>query len=261
MSGFKTAVQVLTRGEKHRVWSLVVTIFGDLAQEKGAEINAQTLGKLTEQIGVKSEALRVALHRLKKDGWIQSTRHGRSSTYSLTEFGHQQTVSASPRIYAKTDPENWDWSLYLTPSNTTTAEPEISELIEDGSLVRLSNSATLGRSQNLKGHPEILQAIIDPKNVPTWVKALIFDEAICVSYDALLASLQEATRHIPNDVSPLESAVLRTLIVHSWRKVLLRHADVPADFCPKDCKALEVKKLVVQLLDALPKPLITELAS
>jgi phenylacetic acid degradation operon negative regulatory protein len=78
----------------------LVSVFGELAQDQGSRISGSLLRHITEQIGIKPEAMRVASHRLSKDGWIDSERHGRTSAYYLTKWGRAQSASASPRIYA-----------------------------------------------------------------------------------------------------------------------------------------------------------------
>ena len=62
-----------------RVWSVIVTLMGDLTVmgTPGADasgVSGQALGKVMAALGIRPEATRVALHRLRKDGWIESTR-------------------------------------------------------------------------------------------------------------------------------------------------------------------------------------------
>ena len=96
---FGACRDALTAGRPHRLWSLIITIFGDLAQAPGSRISGAALGEITELIGVKPEAMRVALHRLRKDGWLESEREGRASFHHLTQYGRTQCAEASPRIY------------------------------------------------------------------------------------------------------------------------------------------------------------------
>ena len=141
MSGFERAISILTQGDRHRVWSLIVTVFGDLAGSHGDEIGAQTLGKLTEPLGVKSEALRVALHRLRKEGWLENRRDGRSSTYFLTPMGLQQTAAATPRIYCQTEPDSLQWKIYLSSGSSEATSKLLSTLENSGDAVRLTNNS------------------------------------------------------------------------------------------------------------------------
>ena len=56
-----------------RVWSLMVSLFGDLAQAEGAGIDGPVLSRIMTAMQIRPEATRVALHRLRNDGWIAST--------------------------------------------------------------------------------------------------------------------------------------------------------------------------------------------
>ena len=98
--------------ERPRVWSFIVTIFGDLAREDSHYISSRTLNRLTAQIGVKPEATRVALHRLRKEDWLESTKFGRESHYRLTENGRALSREAAPRIYGAASDEAWMLALY-----------------------------------------------------------------------------------------------------------------------------------------------------
>ena len=97
-SSFQNLIEQVTFGTTPRVWSLLVTVFGELAQDADAQISGSLLRSLSEHIGIKPEAMRVALHRLRKDGWIDSERTGRTSNYFLTLWGRAQSIAASPRI-------------------------------------------------------------------------------------------------------------------------------------------------------------------
>ena len=72
-TAFEAVVSDLRGDIPPRVWSLLVTVFGDLAQD-GSALPGTVLGEIMSRVGIKPEAMRVALHRLRKDGWIESER-------------------------------------------------------------------------------------------------------------------------------------------------------------------------------------------
>ncbi|MGB3555522.1 MAG: hypothetical protein WBA25_12880, partial [Jannaschia sp.] len=96
---FDTLAALLTNGETQRVWSVVITVFGDLARAEGKEIGSPVLHALGAGMGLRPEAIRTALHRLRKEGWLDGRRQGRHGYYTLTEWGRAQSDTASPRIY------------------------------------------------------------------------------------------------------------------------------------------------------------------
>ncbi len=260
MSRYEQAIDVLMQGDRHRVWSLVVTIFGDLAQNKGDEIAAQTLGRLTEQFGIKAEALRVALHRLRKDGWLESKRLGRSSTYFLTDFGLEQSALATPRIYGLTDPKISDWVLLTTSNASESREGDATKINKDGRVVRIGAQIYLSEKRNCPFSSNTLVTNFDNSPVPDWVRDQIIDAKLMSGYGDLRQQLQNVASTIPLQASPIERAALRTLIVHSWRRILLRHADIPKGFYPQSCKAVECREIVLRLLADLRRPELSELS-
>ena len=107
-------------GDPPRVWSFIVTIFGDLAREDDRYISSRTLNRLTAEIGVKPEATRVALHRLRKEDWLESAKFGRESHYRLTNKGRKLSREAAPRIYGDT----FDRPLWMALYDPASAAPD-----------------------------------------------------------------------------------------------------------------------------------------
>ena len=91
-----------------KTWSLIVTVFGDL---DGDNLSGKELRNLMRPLGVKPEATRVALHRLRKDGWIVSHKSGREVTYQLSEHGRNTTNAVYDEVYGQDlkYPEGWQF--------------------------------------------------------------------------------------------------------------------------------------------------------
>ena len=83
-----------------KVWSVLVTVLGDLSAHPGDRFSGKVLTRLIAPLGLSGPAMRVALHRLRRDGWIVSNRQGRESLYGLSPEGWHQTERVRPRIYA-----------------------------------------------------------------------------------------------------------------------------------------------------------------
>ncbi|WP_323772374.1 PaaX family transcriptional regulator C-terminal domain-containing protein [Antarctobacter sp.] len=242
---FEQAVADLRGDVPPRVWSLLVTVFGDLARD-GASIPAAVLGEITARIGIKPEAMRVALHRLRKDGWIDSTRQGRSSLYRLTSGGRAQAVAASPRIYAVdppadraflvlTDPASpLDWGggdIWVTPHAVLTAHP-----------------------------PQGAEAFATPLNaaqvLPRWMRAKTCDDTTAALSTDLAVRLARLERALDgaDPPDPVQAAALRVLIVHSWRRIVLKAPELPDYVLPDIWAGPECRVRMDRLLNRLPRP-------
>ena len=68
MDPLDPVITALHAESRLRVWSLVITVFGDCVQHRGGAISTARLGRLLGRIGVEPGALRTALSRLGRDG-------------------------------------------------------------------------------------------------------------------------------------------------------------------------------------------------
>lgn len=222
-----------------RVWSLIVTLFGDLAPEK--HVSGALLGVVMDRAGVKPEATRVALHRLRKEDWIVSERAGRTSRYRLSENGRQATRAATPRIYDLAPRGVEHHALWI-------ADPD-GPPIKGAELLHLSPHMAIGT-----GDPP-LGVITQPGaalELPRWARLRLCPPELARGYadlDALLAAVLET----PLPQGALEQTALRVLVVHAWRRLALRHAAMPDAFWPREARAVKCRKSVVRLLEALPR--------
>lgn len=237
-------VAVLLDGQMPRVWSLLVTVFGDLVQADDAQVSGRTLGRITEAIGLRPQAVRVALHRLRKESWIETARRGRESLYGLSGLGRSESEAARPFIYGAA-PTLEDCRLVLV-------EPGI----EVASGTTLTAEIALVMGGNEAGY-----ALGLPKELPGWLRARVCDAALVAAseeaharFEALLSDLTAA----PADTA-LERAVLRVLVVHLWRRVVLRAPRLPDEVFPLGWRGEECRALFAQVLDALPRPALSEL--
>jgi phenylacetic acid degradation operon negative regulatory protein len=237
-----------------RVWSLMVSLFGDLAQAKGQSIDGPLLSAIMQRLEIKPEATRVALHRLRKDGWITSERSGRISHLSLTAEGRAQSAAASPRIYA--DPNARDdegWQLVLL----ATAPDQAEESLSDDHFVMVAPRVFVGPS-SVKPPPDALA--LPGAEVPDWLRAQTEPSGLRPDYLALLETLQTLAQKIPDQTLPaLDTAVLRCLIVHNWRRLVLKHPMLPAPLTDPDWPGHQCHIAVWELLHRFPRPALADL--
>lgn len=247
MTAIDHNIALLTQGQTHRVWSVIVTVFGDLVQGPGDEISAHALARIMARIGFKPEAVRVALHRLRKDGWIQSRRDGRASIYALTDLGRQQSAYASPRIYGATAPDPDIWHVIVGDGMS------VERYVVDHGYLGLSPRAALGQGpvpDDLA--PDLLALAGADLVVPDWLRDQVCPPDLAAAAAQLAKGV--AQWHEVTPENPIDAAALRVLIVHSWRRVRLRAPDVPAALFPKDWQGAACRAQVETLLAGLPRP-------
>jgi phenylacetic acid degradation operon negative regulatory protein len=230
----KQAITRLVEFDRLRVWSVVVTIFGDAVVDRGGVVASSTLATLVSEMGVKPEAFRVAMSRLTKDGWIERTKKGRLSYYQLSQKGSVIFGQATQRIYAKSPGPKEGWRLVVMPSAVEDAPSDA---------ITLGGRTYLTRAKEDVADGLVMSGLIEA--IPDWAKDRIGPKEIRDKYRDLYVVLSEIS---VQGSTPLEAAVLRSLIVHQWRRLVLRHADLPLSFFPTDWQGEVCRTIVHQLL-------------
>ncbi|MFG6529405.1 MULTISPECIES: PaaX family transcriptional regulator C-terminal domain-containing protein [unclassified Sulfitobacter] len=239
-----------------RVWSLMVSLFGDLAQGQGDAIDGPVLSQIMAALDVRPEASRVALHRLRNDGWLQSHKVGRISQHSLTAQGRAESAAASPRIYAAPPDLSEPWQMVVTEENGRETD---SALREAGFIAALPR-AYVGRAESAAPTGCLTLPGTPP---PEWLRRAVEPAELEGDYDALLAALTalDAELPAPEQLTPLDVAVLRCLIVHNWRRLVLKHPTLPGGLIRPEWPGYRCHLLVDRLLRRYPRPALQDLAT
>lgn len=253
---FPDCISALSLSRNQRVWSIIVSLFGDMARHPEDRISGPVMSRIIEPIGIKPEATRVALHRLRNDGWIASEKQGRTSFYWLTPSGLTQTAAASPRIYARTTANVDSWHLVVLQPQSTAQRAAVEKPFLSQDYLLLAPGVFLGKGQPLKDTADAFIITGQPERIPNWLKQQIASPWQ-KHYQDLAIALTKVSRLLDQHghiISPTQSATLRTLIVHNWRRTLLNHGDLPPMFYPGDWQGFICRDLVMDLLDRLQRP-------
>lgn len=242
---FESFARRLNGDQTPKVWSLLVTVFGELAQQKQARISGSVLRHLSDVLTIKQEALRVALHRLRKDGWIDSERVGRNSVYFLTDLGREQSERASPRIYGARSAADQAWLVIWD-----------SKPADIGGLRGSWVAANALVSPDPPVRDDAFVTPIAPDHpLPRWMTNRICDpdtvqttKDFAIALDDLLGSLGQNA-----SIGMLESVALRVLIVHNWRRIALKTPDLPDFMFPEGWEVPACRERVNRLLSRFPR--------
>ncbi|MCT4608457.1 MAG: PaaX family transcriptional regulator [Pelagimonas sp.] len=258
---FENSIAALNAVATQRVWSVIISLLGDMALAPSDRISGPAITRIVEPMGIRPESKRVALHRLRNDGWIISEKAGRQSLYGLTENGYRQSVEAAPRIYASDERAAGCWqAVILPPRGIGDASESEAQLLALG-YIQLAAGLMIG-TQVIKSPPDDV-LILKPTNdgMPDWVKSLCGSQSAFQNYQTLETALQQVDKLVSKSVqpTPVQVATLRTLIVHNWRRVLLSHADLPPEFFPQGWRGFACRALVMSLLERLDRPALQDI--
>jgi phenylacetic acid degradation operon negative regulatory protein len=254
-SALTIAQNELTSLGPQRVWSLLVTVFGDLAQSENDTIDGPVLSILMTDMAIKPEAVRVALHRLRNDNWITSAKHGRTSRHSLTEHGRQISAAANPRIYGPSQDTAKNWQLVMLESTSSQSRTAMEKL----GFAPLMPRVYVGASD---AKPPKNALALPAVKTPAWLSAQFEPKDLVQDYAALHSALTKLEHALAkdHDLNAREIAVLRSAIVHSWRRLVLRHPNLPRQLYSDDWRGHDCRVLVMELLNRLPRPALSEIA-
>jgi phenylacetic acid degradation operon negative regulatory protein len=258
-SALEALISRLHRRGRLRVWSLVITIFGDAILPRGGRVPLAVLQELLARLRIEPGALRTAVSRLASDGWVIREKEGRNSFYRLDERGRHAFDLATRRIYAA-GPPDWagEWTIGLAnPGATGDGGAALRAAgfirLAGGVYLRPETAASPDARKELAGmlvihgssaeHPETLRAL--------WPSA-----DIDAAYRAVAASFAPLATALDGGASlpPLDAMAARTLLIHDWRRIVLRDPGLPAALLPEDWAGKDARNLARGIYAKLTKP-------
>lgn len=247
-----------------RVWSIVITIFGDMVQPRShsnqpARLALSDLAQLVGGLGITAGALRTAVSRLTKEGWLARHKEGRSTWYQLSASGARHAKSASERIYApaiRPAAQAWRLELSKPAQDIREALPQNQRrfaLSDSVSLTPLDVDDLAQGSEAARAAHDTLVVEGKVTNFPAWMFETLIPANLTRDYaelEFLLATLAEQAAELPG-LPPSEAIVLRCLLVHFWRRLVLKHRPIPLNLMPSDWPGLACSRLLPPLYAAL----------
>jgi phenylacetic acid degradation operon negative regulatory protein len=227
--------------------SLLITIFGDAIAPRGGAITLGSLISLTQSFGLTERLVRTSVARLAGDGWLVARRDGRRSEYSLTPTGQSRFAEATRRIYGAI-PDSWggQWTLLILPPANGGRRQDVRDELR-----------WLGFGQVAPGvfaHPNwnLEEARAGLSGLDGTVEALLLQSSsegvetdrrlVASGWD--LGDLARRYRRFVDAFTPVADAmpcettesafVIRTLLIHEYRKIHLQDPLLPPALLPAD---------------------------
>ncbi len=230
--------------------SMMVTVFGDAVSQHGGWIWLGSLIQALAPFGYGERSLRTAANRLAQQDWLKAERVGRRSYFCFTDQAQGHYERAARRIYSAGRQE-WDgyWTLVLLPG---LPEKKREALLKSLSWQGFSSLAggvyarpsaergeldeTIG-GLGLTGRVTVMKASTEESHSQSAIRDLArskwkLDELKAL-YDEFLSFYRPMARELrPGELTPEESFWLRTLLVHDYRRILLRDPGFPDVILP-----------------------------
>jgi phenylacetic acid degradation operon negative regulatory protein len=236
-------VSTLARAGAPRIASFIVTIWGDAVTPRGGSLWLGSLQAILDRFGCTPGQVRTAMSRLTEEGWLARNRLGRNSFYRLGPRGEQVFAAAAARIYAG-GPPAWDgcFRLVLLPD---AAMREALQARGFGSLPGGAMVGVAGDPAELpKGVPVLSGTVRDAAEARLLVARAWPLEALSGGYRRFLDAF-EPLRGVP--LAAEEALPLRLLLVHEWRRLVLRDPLLPVPLLPEDWPGGRARDLAATL--------------
>lgn len=251
--------------------SLLITMFGDSILPRGGNIWLGSLIALARPFDISERLVRTGVYRLAREGWLEAQSKGRRAYYTLTPTGLDTFAEADRRIYAATSPE-WDrhWRLvqmlpHISQSRRQGLRRELKWLgfgqisptvlahptADDGVVEKVLSSV------GVREDVIVFSAVTAPFVGEGTIRAVAEDawnlSALNADYERFVGNFNPL-REDPGSLaqlSELDAFTLRTLLIHDYRRILLKDPQLPQGVLPDGWAGSTARNLCADLYQAI----------
>jgi phenylacetic acid degradation operon negative regulatory protein len=233
-----------------RVWSLIVTIFGDAVMNRGtiaepAPVWSANLMALLDLLGIDAGIARTNLSRLVANGTLARDKSGRNTFYRLSAASRTNFTEAARRIYAPAPP-NPTGAFHLVTIERCTSRAAARQRLEAAGFRFMAPTLALRPEHTGEGRPEMPPGAIPARAA---CSPALTDAAREIwqieGLNAGYARFEAAFRPYETapEPKPAEAVALRTIAVHLYRRLVLRDALLPPEALPADWAGTRARAL------------------
>lgn len=264
------------RQSRIRGGSLLITLFGDSIAPRGGAISLGSLIALARPFQLTERLVRTSVARLASEGWLMARRDGRRSEYRLSPVGQERFAEATRRIYGEI-PNSWEgqWTLLILPPGSGGRRQDVrKELhwlgfgeVSPGVFAHPNWSVTEARAglSGLDGaaHGLLLKSSSEGREVDRRLVASGWDlvdltrryrrfvETFSPVLEAVISTSAAKSAGPSARVTAEAAFVVRTLLIHEYRKIHLQDPLLPPALLPADWVGAAAYDLCKQLYCAV----------
>ncbi|GAC1654136.1 MAG: phenylacetic acid degradation operon negative regulatory protein PaaX [Vulcanimicrobiaceae bacterium] len=229
--------------------SIIFTLFGDFVRPAGGKLWIGSLVRLMAEVGLSEAAVRQAISRMSRQGWLEGVKAGNRAHYRLTTRGAARVESIAPRIYEPA--AEWDgrWRLltYAIPESSRKRRDRLRKDLVLLGLAPLSASTWISPRDISLALREMVQAhgilehvhffIADyagPKNDVQLLKESWDLDAIAAAYQEFIAYYRPRfeSERASGALTARQSFSERLWLVQDFRRFLYLDPGLPSALLP-----------------------------
>jgi phenylacetic acid degradation operon negative regulatory protein len=222
--------------------SALFDLYGDHLRSRGSRAPVAALVRMLAPLGITAPAVRTAVSRMARQGWMEAVRLPEGAGYELTPRAVRRLDEAAERIYRHGDP-SWDGRWHLVV---------VERIRERAGRERLRAAlgylgyAPIDDTTWLSPRPSReLEALLESERVRAERFAASYDgdvrglvarawdlEGLSHAYLRWLAVAADLVAAVGPDTPDEVVFASRSRLVHEWRKFLFRDPGLPAELLP-----------------------------
>ena len=251
-----------------RPTSFIYTLMGDLVRYYGGEIWIGSLGRLMAEFGLSEAAVRQAVSRMSRQGWISARKVGTRSYYAMTDRGRTRVDKVSPRIYLPPE-EHWDgrWRMvaYTIPEHRREGRDRLRKDLTVLGFAPLGTALWISprdvldaareaaRASELEGCVDLFLAESrGPKSDRELIAACWDLERIAHDYGEFIAAYETRLAHVrARPPADAYAFVEREWVVHDYRRFIYLDPGLPSSLLPQTWPAARASRLFRDYYEAV----------
>lgn len=222
--------------------SALFDVYGDHLRARGGHARVAALVRLLAPLGIAAPAVRTAVSRMVRQGWLQPERLASGPGYALTPKAVRRLDEAAARIYRTSDLA-WDghWHLIVTSHvRDRSARERLRSTFSYLGYASLADSTWIGP----RGSDEV-DALLDAEGLraerflaehdglSSDLVARAWDlSSLARAYERWLTDATMTVDALPPDPTDEQAFAARSALVHSWRLFLFRDPALPRTLLP-----------------------------
>ncbi len=245
--------------EPSRTGSIVITVFGDAIVPRGGSVWLGTLLQFFEALEIDSGVVRTAMSRLAADGWLERRKMGRNSFYRLAKSGRRTFEAATRHIY-DAPPSDWTGRFELLLIGQAADREASREALKNagfGSPLPGVWVAPSGAPVPDAARSAIrLEVAAEDDSGRRLLAASWPLDRMAEAYLKFMKAFAPLNAHLGRraKLSDAEAFTARILLIHHYRRVVLRDPLLPAALLPKTWPGKAARALCADIYRALLPP-------
>lgn len=224
--------------------SALFDLYGDHLRSRGGRAPVASLVRLLAPLGIAAPAVRTAVSRMVRQGWLEPVRLAEGPGYALTPRAVRRLDDAAARIY-RTRAQRWDgtWRLVVvTPSAERSRRDRLRAGLGFLGYAQLDDTTWIGPRVS-----EEVDALLEAEAVRAERFTARHDgdtlglvrrawdlEGLARSYSRWLDDAQTIAAEASDDAGDEQAFAARSHLVHEWRKFLFQDPGLPRELLPAD---------------------------